>query len=134
MLKNNFLAKSVKFALVAGATTAALTAAPVIAADEEKVERIEVTGSRIKRSDLQGASPVTTITTEDLKVEGNFTVADALRNSNLNSFGSFSERSGSSAQSQATIVPQTTTIASNHIHSISSMNYPQQAHFSRSKP
>ncbi|WP_297894729.1 TonB-dependent receptor plug domain-containing protein, partial [Shewanella sp.] len=38
-----------------------------------------------------------------MKVEGNFTVADALRNSNLNSFGSFSERSGSSAQSQATI-------------------------------
>jgi iron complex outermembrane receptor protein len=38
-----------------------------------------------------------------MKMEGNFTVADALRNSNLNSFGSFSERSGSSAQSQATI-------------------------------
>uniref|UniRef100_UPI003D095D56 TonB-dependent receptor plug domain-containing protein n=1 Tax=Shewanella sp. TaxID=50422 RepID=UPI003D095D56 len=106
MYKNSLLANSVRFALVSGAAMTAFTAPAVFAADEEaadKVERIEVTGSRIKRSDLEGASPVTTITAEDMKVEGNFTVADALRNSNLNSFGSFSERSGSSAQSQATI-------------------------------
>ncbi|KIO37411.1 TonB-dependent receptor [Shewanella sp. cp20] len=106
MYKNSLLANSVRFALVSGAAMTAFTAPAVFAADEQaadKVERIEVTGSRIKRSDLEGASPVTTITAEDMKVEGNFTVADALRNSNLNSFGSFSERSGSSAQSQATI-------------------------------
>ncbi|VEE60539.1 Outer membrane cobalamin translocator [Shewanella putrefaciens] len=105
MHKNNFLAKSVRFALIGGVAATALNVPLVMAADEAgaKVERIEVTGSRIKRSDLEGASPVTTITTEDMKVEGNFTVADALRNSNLNTFGSFSERSGSSAQSQATI-------------------------------
>lgn len=106
MYKNSLLANSVRFALIGGAAMTAFTAPAVFAADEEtvdKVERIEVTGSRIKRSDLEGASPVTTITAEDMKVEGNFTVADALRNSNLNSFGSFSERSGSSAQSQATI-------------------------------
>ncbi|MCG9737284.1 TonB-dependent receptor [Shewanella insulae] len=106
MYKNSLLANSVRFALVSGAAMTAFTAPAVFAADEQaadKVERIEVTGSRIKRSDLEGASPVTTITADDMKVEGNFTVADALRNSNLNSFGSFSERSGSSAQSQATI-------------------------------
>lgn len=106
MYKNSLLANSVRFALVGGAAMTAFTAPAVFAADEQaadKVERIEVTGSRIKRSDLEGASPVTTITADDMKVEGNFTVADALRNSNLNSFGSFSERSGSSAQSQATI-------------------------------
>ncbi len=105
MYKNSLLANSVRFALISGAAaTAALTAPAVFAADESaEVERIEVTGSRIKRSDLEGASPVTTITADDMKVEGNFTVADALRNSNLNSFGSFSEASGSSWQSQATI-------------------------------
>ncbi|WP_349304133.1 TonB-dependent receptor plug domain-containing protein, partial [Pseudoalteromonas sp. S2721] len=43
------------------------------------------------------------MTSADIKMEGDFTVADALRSSSLNSFGSFSERSGSSAQSQATI-------------------------------
>ncbi|GGJ04572.1 TonB-dependent receptor [Shewanella hanedai] len=105
MYKNSFLANSVRFALISGAAATAFAAPTVFAADEDsaEVERIEVTGSRIKRSDLEGASPITTITAEDMKVEGNFTVADALRNSNLNSFGSFSERSGSSAQSQATI-------------------------------
>jgi iron complex outermembrane receptor protein len=103
-MHKNILAKSVRFALIGGAAAAAFSAPAVFAADgADKVERIEVTGSRIKRSDLEGASPVTTITAEDMKMEGNFTVADALRNSNLNSFGSFSERSGSSAQSQATI-------------------------------
>ncbi|WP_350996249.1 TonB-dependent receptor [Shewanella sp. TB7-MNA-CIBAN-0143] len=104
-MHKNVLAKSVRLALISGAAAAAFASPAVFAADEDgaKVERIEVTGSRIKRSDLEGASPITTITTEDMKMEGNFTVADALRNSNLNSFGSFSERSGSSAQSQATI-------------------------------
>ena len=104
-MHKNILAKSVRLALIGGAAATAFAAPAVFAADEDgaKVERIEVTGSRIKRSDLEGASPITTITTEDMKMEGNFTVADALRNSNLNSFGSFSERSGSSAQSQATI-------------------------------
>ncbi|RHW75621.1 TonB-dependent receptor [Colwellia sp. RSH04] len=105
MYNNSKVAKAIRLAMMFGAGTAAAISAPAFAADEgaEEVEKIEVTGSRIKRSDLEGASPVTVITTEDMKIEGNLTVADALRNSNLNSFGSFSERSGSSAQSQATI-------------------------------
>ena len=105
MYNNSKVAKSIRLALMLGAGSAAAISAPAFSAEEgaEEVERIEVTGSRIKRSDLEGASPVTVMTTENMKIEGNFTVADALRNSNLNSFGSFSERSGSSAQSQATI-------------------------------
>ncbi|WP_153915496.1 TonB-dependent receptor [Shewanella sp. TC10] len=103
-MHKNLLAKSVRLAMISGAAAAAFSSPVAFAAEEdETVERIEVTGSRIKRTDLEGASPVTTITAENMQVEGNFTVADALRNSNLNSFGSFSERSGSSAQSQATI-------------------------------
>jgi iron complex outermembrane receptor protein len=104
MFTNSKLAKSVRLAMAFGAATTALTAPQAFAAEEEEeVERIEVTGSRIKRADLEGASPVTILTAEDMKVEGNFTVADALRGSSFNSFGSFSERSGSSAQSQATL-------------------------------
>ncbi len=103
-MHKNLLAKSVRLAMISGAAAAAFSSPVAFAAEEgDTVERIEVTGSRIKRTDLEGASPITSITTEDMKMEGNFTVADALRNSNLNSFGSFSERSGSSAQSQATI-------------------------------
>lgn len=105
MFTNNKLAKSVRLAIMFGAAATALPATQAFAAEEEaeEVERIEVTGSRIKRTDLEGASPVNIITAEDMKVEGNFTVADALRGSSFNSFGSFSERSGSSAQSQATL-------------------------------
>ncbi len=98
------LAKAVRLALIAGATSATLSTATVIAAeDSEKVERIEVTGSRIKRTDLEGASPITTIDAGQIEKTGVLSVSDLLRQSNLNSFGSFSERSGSSAQSQASI-------------------------------
>ena len=95
MLKNNFLAKSVKFALIGGAATAALSA-PVFAAEEEKkdVERIEVTGSRIKQVDLESTSPVTSLTIGDIKLTGEATVADVLNNAAVNSFGSWRGQSG----------------------------------------
>ena len=105
-MKNNKIAKAVRLAIAFGAASTVALSANTFAAEEveeEKIERIEVTGSRIKRVDLEGSSPVTIITTADMKIEGNFTVADALRGSTFNSFGSFSERSGSAAQSQATI-------------------------------
>ncbi|RLV58495.1 TonB-dependent receptor [Parashewanella curva] len=104
MQANAVLAKAVRLALIAGATSATLSTANVIAAeDSEKVERIEVTGSRIKRTDLEGSSPVTTIDAAAIEKTGALSASDLLRGSNLNSFGSFSERSGSSAQSQAAI-------------------------------
>lgn len=91
-------------AISAAVGFAGLTSVPAaVAQDAGMVEEVVVTGSRIKRADLKGASPVVAVTSEDIKMEGDFTVADALRSSTLNSFGSFSERSGSSAQSQATI-------------------------------
>ena len=65
MYKNSFLANSVRFALISGAAATAFAAPAVYAADgdsAEKVERIEVTGSRIKRVDMEGANPVQIIT------------------------------------------------------------------------
>lgn len=104
MRANSTLAKAVRFALISGAATAALSTSAVFAAEDgAKVERIEVTGSRIKRTDMEGSSPVTTISASDIEKTGEMSVADVLRRSNLNSFGSTSEKSGSSAQSQATI-------------------------------
>ncbi|ABN62155.1 hypothetical protein [Shewanella baltica] len=59
MRANSTLAKAVRFALIGGATTAALSTSAVFAAEDgAKVERIEVTGSRIKRTDMEGSSPV----------------------------------------------------------------------------
>jgi iron complex outermembrane receptor protein len=108
MFTNSKLTKSIRLALVVGlASTAMVTTTTAFAqekaAKDTSYEKISVTGSRIKRSDLEGASPVISITAADIKLEGDFTVADALRSSSMNSFGSFSERSGSSAQSQATV-------------------------------
>ena len=105
MFTNTKIAKSIRLACLFGAASTIGFAGTAVAqqAGADAVEKIQVTGSRIKRSDLEGASPVISITAADIKLEGDFTVADALRSSSLNSFGSFSERSGSSAQSQATI-------------------------------
>jgi outer membrane receptor protein involved in Fe transport len=80
-MHKNLLAKSVRFALVSGAAAAAFTAPAVFAAEEDgaKVERIEVTGSRIKRADIEGANPVQVITREDLVESGITNVGDILQ-------------------------------------------------------
>lgn len=105
MHKNSLLAKSVRFALISGVTAATLSVPFAFAAEEEgaKVERIEVTGSRIKRTDIEGASPIETITFDDMKSAGRLSVADALQSLTGNSFGSTLPASGSGAQSQSTI-------------------------------
>lgn len=77
-----------------------------IAIGQESVDEIQevmVTGSRIKTAVVDGASPITSITAEDMRIEGDFTVADALRESTLNSHGSYSEASGSSYGANAGI-------------------------------
>ena len=46
---------------------------------EETVERIEVTGSRIRRTDMEGVAPVTVITAEDLANSGYTSIEDLLQ-------------------------------------------------------
>ena len=73
MYNNSKVAKSIRLALMMGAAATASISTSAFAAEEaadDEIEKIEVTGSRIKRSDLEGASPVTVITTEDMKIEG----------------------------------------------------------------
>ncbi|WP_181373308.1 TonB-dependent receptor domain-containing protein [Massilia glaciei] len=65
--------------------------------------RVEVTGSRIKRADLEGALPVTVITRAELEKSGSTTVAEYMRTSTFSSAGNFRPQSGSSAQSFAGI-------------------------------
>lgn len=72
--------------------------------DGQIFEEITVTGSRIARtSNLDTTAPIQVITSEDILNLGRYSVADALRSSTANSFGSFVPSSGSSAQSQATV-------------------------------
>jgi iron complex outermembrane receptor protein len=74
-------AKAIRRSLLAVAATSVATtglfSSVALAADEQKVERIEVTGSRIQRQDMETASPVTIISSEAIRAEG-FTSVDQL--------------------------------------------------------
>lgn len=82
MYNNSKTAKAVRLALMLGATATAAIAAPAaFAADDEaeKVERVQVTGSRIKRTEMEGANPVQVITAQDIKISGIDNVGDLLQ-------------------------------------------------------
>jgi iron complex outermembrane receptor protein len=105
----NQLSGAIRFALFAGAAST-FAAMPALAqdapADESEVtelDRIEVTGSRLKRADIEGAVPVVVIDRTQIDASGDVSVADVLRDSTFASFGNFKPQSGSSAQSLATI-------------------------------
>jgi iron complex outermembrane receptor protein len=62
-----------------------------LAQQATKVEKIEVTGSNIKRVDTETVAPVEIITREQIERTGQPTIADVLRNIPANSGGSFGE-------------------------------------------
>ncbi|NCZ82139.1 MAG: TonB-dependent receptor, partial [Betaproteobacteria bacterium] len=64
---------------------------------------VEVTGSRIKRVDAEGAVPVTVITREQIESSGVTSVAEVMRNVTFAAAGNFRPQSGSSAQAWASI-------------------------------
>ena len=101
-METTLLRKAITAALYGGAAFA-LPAAVLAQDSATELDRIEVTGSRIKRVDIEGPNPVTVIERADLEVTGDISVADVLRAGTFNSFGSFQQASGSTAQSQATI-------------------------------
>ena len=110
MHTNSKLAKSIRLALMFGATATAMTGVANAqeqgeeeAAEEERVERIKVTGSRIQRTDMEGDLPVTVINREDINLSGETSIADVIRNTTFNSSGSFRPQSGSSLQGASTI-------------------------------
>lgn len=65
---------------------------------EEEVERIQVTGSRIKRTDLEGSLPITVIDREAIDLSGDISVSDLVRDTTFNSFGSYRTTSGNASQ------------------------------------
>jgi iron complex outermembrane receptor protein len=78
---NNKLAKAIRLAMAFGATSTLALSANVSAAEEgaEEVERIEVTGSRIKRTDMETATPVTVFSKEDIGKSGLTTISEFMR-------------------------------------------------------
>ncbi len=72
-------AKAVRFVLLATTSTAILASTSLYAAEEEKViERIEVTGSKIKRIGELSSTPITVITGAEMMKMGITNVADIL--------------------------------------------------------
>ncbi|MGL4476192.1 MAG: TonB-dependent receptor plug domain-containing protein, partial [Shewanella sp.] len=91
-MDNNTLTTAIRVALISGAATAAFST-PTFAAEakQDKVERIEVTGSRIQRTDMETATPVTIFSAADIDKTGFATVAEFLRTTA--SSGGFNESS-----------------------------------------
>ena len=82
MYNNSKIATTVRIAMMFGAGAAAAISAPAFSAEDESaesVERIEVTGSRIKRADIEGANPVQVITRQDLVASGISNMGDILQ-------------------------------------------------------
>jgi len=83
MYNNSKVAKAIRLAMMFGAAATASVSTSAFSAEEsaeEDVERIEVTGSRIKRTDMETSSPVSVTSSEDIKLSG-FTRIEDLMNS-----------------------------------------------------
>jgi len=90
MNSSNSISKAVRYALVVGAASA--ISAPAVFAQQApaaststapstaQLGKIEVTGTRIKRTDVETAQPVTIITAAEIKATGLQSVGDILQN------------------------------------------------------
>ena len=99
MFKRTRLAHAVS-ALTAAGTVAGLPAMQAAAQESEDaaqaLEQVIVTGSRIRRDVADTPNPITVFDRAEIELTGLENVADLLRSTTYNAFGSFRERSGSS--------------------------------------
>lgn len=86
----NIRRKELSVLLAAALASTSMMAAAQDAASA-RVEKIEVTGSNIKRLDSEGVSTVQVITKTDIEATGKSTVADVLRGISANSANSLNE-------------------------------------------
>ncbi|MBI3150191.1 MAG: TonB-dependent receptor [Betaproteobacteria bacterium] len=86
------LVLAVQSALGLGVAIALVASGSAVAQSQpQKIEKIEVTGSNIKRVDTETVAPVEIITRDQIERTGLATVAEVLRNIPANSGGSFGE-------------------------------------------
>ena len=81
--------------LTASAWLVAQALSPNIAQAQGSVaapaERVQITGSNIRRTDVETPSPVVTLTSQDIERSGYATVSDALRNLTANNMGALGQ-------------------------------------------
>lgn len=73
------------------------------AAGASESQRVEVTGSRIRRIEAEGALPVTVIDRAAIEASGQTSVAELMRDITFSSSGNFKPQSGSTGQALADI-------------------------------
>lgn len=78
MIKKNKLASAIRSILLCSTATATAFSAPLFADEGQTVERIEVTGSAIKRTDVEGSLPVQVISKEQIDRSGITTAAELI--------------------------------------------------------
>lgn len=99
--RRNRLAGAIRYALVAGVATGAAFSNVALAQDDDTAEldRVQVTGSRISRADIEESLPVFVIDRETIELSGQTSVQDLIRDLPLTTGGNFRPQSGSTGQS-----------------------------------
>jgi iron complex outermembrane receptor protein len=99
----NLRMKKLSVALLSSGMVASIATTPAEAQTPQSTEKIEVTGSRVKRVEAEGALPVTVITRDELEASGQTTVAEYMRSISFATSGNLRPESGSSAQGFSSI-------------------------------
>lgn len=104
IIKTHKLRDAITLALVAGATSVAGTGVAFAQDSGEQattLDRIEVTGSRIRQVDIETSQPVLMISREEIENQGFSTVADILQNVSAAGSPAFSRASPLTANAEA---------------------------------
>ncbi len=88
---NHSKMKALPQALLAALIMTPIAFAQAQTSSAQKVEKIEVTGSNIKRVDAETSAPIQIITADDLRKSGFTTISEALRNLPISNAGSLND-------------------------------------------
>ena len=80
MSKNNSIRRAVRCALFTSAAAALAAAMPAQAQENSTIQEVVVTGSRIAQPNLTSVSPVTSVGSDQVKIEGVTRVEDLINN------------------------------------------------------
>jgi iron complex outermembrane recepter protein len=97
LTRKNIVVALMSAGVISGGALSASAQQATTANTPAKVEKIEVTGSNIKRIDAEGSAPITVITAEEIRQSGKQTITELLRELPFNASGGLTELSGSNS-------------------------------------
>jgi len=96
--------KQLSMALIAAVGASVMAATSAYAQQAQKVERIEVTGSNIKRVDAETAEPIIVISREEIQNSGKTTINEYLQTLSVNGMGALPTSFGNGFAAGATAI------------------------------